>query len=232
MRRIGVVGKGQSADLEAILVRLAEWARAHEIELYAEESSLPATVHFPPLTADQDLDLLLALGGDGTLLRTARLRAGQEIPVLGVNMGQLGFLTAAQADDMETALDQVLAGDHHLDVRFTLEARVLHEGGAPDDHFLALNDFAIHKGGVARVTHLVPPVPHAHGEVDVGALGEREQEPGEESAQQGRAQAVVDNDIFQVCGQRRYRFATDRIRCKQDNKYAACGNNGVNVGNR
>jgi NAD+ kinase len=170
MRRIGVVGKGQGADLEAILVRLAEWAKAHEVELYAEESSLPATVHFGPLTADQDLDLLLALGGDGTLLRTARLRAGQEIPVLGVNMGQLGFLTAAQADDMETVLDQVLAGDHHLDVRFTLEARVMHEGGAPGDHFLALNDFAIHKGGVARVTHLDLSVGVGDGRDEIGSF--------------------------------------------------------------
>lgn len=170
MRRIGVVGKAQGADLVAILDRLAAWASTRDVELYAEPESLPIGVSLPPLSSDQRLDLLLSLGGDGTFLRAARLRAGEGIPVLGVNLGQLGFLTAVQSDGMENALDRVLAGEHELDVRLTLEARVLHPNGKEGSRFLALNDFAIHKGGVARVTHLNLCVSAGNGWEEVGSF--------------------------------------------------------------
>lgn len=170
MQRIGVVGKSQGTDLEKMLTRLSAWAAAHDAVLFAELESLPPGVPLPPLESDQELDLLLALGGDGTLLRAARLRAGENVPVLGVNLGQLGFLTAARGEDMEAALDQVAAGAHELDVRFTLEAHVVHAGGGAGGAFLALNDFAIHKGGVARVTHLDLSVTSGNGHDEIGSF--------------------------------------------------------------
>ena len=170
MQTIGVVGKGQDVELAAMLQRLEAWADERSVRVFGEVESLPESTRLPPLEADQPLDLLLALGGDGTLLRAARLRAGQGTPVLGVNMGQLGFLTAAQGNELERALDRVRAGEHHLDVRFTLEAQVVHAGGERGDHFLALNDFAIHKGGVARVTHLDVSVSADGGRDEVGSF--------------------------------------------------------------
>lgn len=170
MRRIGVVGKVLGADLDQILGRLVAWARRHDVELFADGDSVPVGPGLGPMDGDQPLDLLLALGGDGTFLRAARLRAGEEIPVLGVNLGQLGFLTAVQGEELEAALDRVRAGEHVLDVRMTLEARVVHGSGRPGRHFLALNDFAIHKGGVARVTHLELSVSAGNGRDEIGSV--------------------------------------------------------------
>jgi NAD+ kinase len=155
MRRIAVVPKPSGADLEEVLEHLVQWADLHGVELLAEEGSLPqGAPAMSVLSSANDVDLFLALGGDGTLLRAARLAAQGTAPVLGLNLGQLGFLTAAGGEELATCLDQVRAGDYELDVRFTLEASVTHADGRPGGRFLALNDFVIHKGGVARVTHI------------------------------------------------------------------------------
>ena len=100
------------------------------------------------------IDLLIALGGDGTLLRAGRSVAGRDIPVLGVNLGHLGFLTALPQTELEEHLALVLKGDYVLDRRHTLEACIVHDDGSQGELLLAWNDFVIHKRGVARVTRL------------------------------------------------------------------------------
>jgi len=155
MRRIAVVAKPAGTDLRETLDRLVSWADSHGVELVAESDSIPpdgpSIAIFEPADG---ADVFVALGGDGTLLRAARMSAGSGTPVLGLNLGQLGFLTAAGGDQLEASLDLVHTGEYELDDRFTLEARVVHGDGRPGGRFLALNDFVIHKGGVARVTRL------------------------------------------------------------------------------
>ena len=110
----------------------------------------------PALDLDAEpVDLILSLGGDGTLLRAARMVMPYDLPLLGVNMGDLGFLTSAGEAELESVLDRLAAGDYLLDRRVTLKAWVLDEHGAELDVHHALNDFVVHKATVAaRVTRL------------------------------------------------------------------------------
>jgi NAD+ kinase len=142
--------------LEPVLHRVRRFAEDRGIKVYYEEQTLP---HVPGEGALLDLDgervdLVLALGGDGTFLRASRLVAAQDVPVLGINVGHLGFLTSASEDQVEAALAQVAEGEFLLDPRFTLSATVLTSEGTPRASFMALNDFVVHKGGMARVARL------------------------------------------------------------------------------
>jgi NAD+ kinase len=107
-----------------------------------------------PLRDPAGIDLLVTLGGDGTLLRGVRQVVGHNVPVLGVNLGRLGFLTSVRPPDLEDALSKALAGEAYLDPRFTLEGRIINGDGAQGPRLWALNDLVLHKGGAARVTRL------------------------------------------------------------------------------
>jgi NAD+ kinase len=107
-----------------------------------------------PLDWDSlEADLVITLGGDGTLLRAARALAGRPVPVFGINMGGLGFLTATSAAGAWDGLDAVLAGRAPLERRMTLAAEIL-RGGIPVARHHALNEAVIHKGGSLRVIEL------------------------------------------------------------------------------
>jgi NAD+ kinase len=105
------------------------------------------------LAADP-VDLVVALGGDGTFLRASRLAVGTDVPVLGVNIGRLGFLTAIPAARLEAGLDQVVSGEAILEHRFRLRATLQRDGEFSRDEFYALNDVVVHTSGAARVTPL------------------------------------------------------------------------------
>jgi NAD+ kinase len=100
-----------------------------------------------------EADLVITLGGDGTLLRAARALAGREIPIFGVNMGGLGFLTSAPGTEVWEGLDAVLDGDAPLERRMTLAAEIV-RGGVPVACHHALNEAVLHKGGSLRVIEL------------------------------------------------------------------------------
>jgi NAD+ kinase len=146
------VGHVGYSGLDLALDTVRSFADTYDLELAAEagiRKLLPGSSALTPT----DIDLLLTFGGDGTLLRGARLVALQGTPVLGVNLGYLGFLTSVAPDELGQALRRVIAGDYWLDRRFTLDVHVVHDGvpGAP---YLALNDAVLHKGGFARVVRL------------------------------------------------------------------------------
>ena len=85
--------------------------------------------HAKPLREiGQQADLVIVLGGDGTLLRVARELDGADTPVLGINLGTLGFLTSVRSDDLPAATTQILAGDFEISERFALEASLLRNG--------------------------------------------------------------------------------------------------------
>lgn len=156
LRRIGVLGRSAHRDLPDCVQRLVRFAGDHDLDVCFEKHLL---AHAPEGARsldfdDEAVDFLIAFGGDGTLLRAGRMAAGQEIPVLGINIGHLGFLTAFPHLEMEDRLGRILGGDYVLDRRFMVEARVIQADGAGGDLLLAWNDFVIHKRGVARVTRL------------------------------------------------------------------------------
>lgn len=156
LRRLGVVARRWSDGLAPVAESLQRFCGERGIEVSYEEGAL---AHVPdgaqPLDLDgAPVDLLVALGGDGTFLRASRLVARQDVPVLGINVGHLGFLTSASEDELEAALAKVTEGDFVLDRRMTLKATVLDAEGQDIASFLALNDFVVHKEGMARVTQL------------------------------------------------------------------------------
>lgn len=157
VRRIGVTGANPAPRLLEVVERLRIFTESREIDLVPEEGLadvLGAKGESETLQwKESAVDFVVALGGDGTLLRTGRLAAGLGIPVLGINLGRLGFLTASPAGAMEACLEQVLEGDYHLDWRSTLEAEVSCADEATQP-FLAWNDVVVHKKGEARVTRL------------------------------------------------------------------------------
>lgn len=168
-RRIGIVGQRRDPTLEAVAHTLNELAREYGLELCPEQSLRDLFDPGGDFVPGR-FDLLISFGGDGTLLRGARLVATHHTPVLGVNLGHLGFLTSVGPGELEPAFEAVMDGQFWLDTRFTLEARVVDADGNPGGTHMALNDAVLHKGGFARVIRLAI------------YLGEDREEVGEYSA--------------------------------------------------
>lgn len=172
--RIGVVGNPSHGRLEDALVRLVARASELGVELVpdarisaAMEGQRPGLEELWP-----EVDCLLTLGGDGTLLQAAREAGPAGVPILGCNLGRLGFLTAGGGDELESMLGRLVAGELEEQERLTLEIRL--ERGAGDEAgstgarvsgarsdadleegpFYALNDAVVHKTGFARLISL------------------------------------------------------------------------------
>lgn len=165
--RIGVVGHPRYAALSEAFGTLCAFADRHGFEIFADDD-LPQSGRAALRIGEADtvpLDLLVTLGGDGTLLRGARLVACNETPVLGVNLGHLGFLTSTPANGLPAVLERLLAGDFWLDRRMTLEASVRSRSDGEGPSFLALNDAVLHKAGFARMLRLALKIGEAMEEV-------------------------------------------------------------------
>jgi NAD+ kinase len=134
-----------------VLRTLALEAPARGISLVTEPSLVPLWSQALPLLDDQPPDALLTFGGDGTLLRGVRLLNGRETPILGVNLGRIGFLTTITREGLPEALDALVSGRYVLERRLALLASIISDAGGVRTEQRALNDVAIHKSGVARV---------------------------------------------------------------------------------
>ncbi|MGH7518162.1 MAG: NAD(+)/NADH kinase [Gemmatimonadales bacterium] len=153
---VGVVGNPRYADLGHVLEHVAREAPARGITLYTEARLGPfwpgPVAHLDDLPLDHQLDALITFGGDGTLLRGARLLGNRPAtPILGVNLGRVGFLTTATLETLDQALTALVGGDYNVEQRQALTAAIVTAQGRVRATQTALNDVAIHKGGVARV---------------------------------------------------------------------------------
>lgn len=115
------------------------------------------------LAAVSGLDLLITLGGDGTILRAARLGASYAIPILGVKLGRLGFLAEVQPEDWREPLERLLAGDYWLERRMMLDADVQRDGLVVDAHgcelrYQALNEVVVSRGSLARLVQVATSI--------------------------------------------------------------------------
>jgi NAD+ kinase len=105
-------------------------------------------------TKTDDTDLILSIGGDGTILRAAQVVIPGKTPITGINLGNLGFMTELSVAEAEDELSRILAGEGWIDERSLLEARVTPAAGGPPKTFYALNDVVIARGAVARVIYV------------------------------------------------------------------------------
>lgn len=146
--KLGVLTRAGHPDPQPIADRLAGAAKRHGFELFGDEE-LRSLLDVPSLDGRTDeMDLILTLGGDGTLLAGARLAGPSGIPVMGCNLGDLGFLTAGPADELDEMLGCVADGGCVEERRLALDVR------CGDRAWYALNDAVVHKGGLARLLRM------------------------------------------------------------------------------
>jgi NAD+ kinase len=157
MKRIGIVVKPKKQEAASVLCPLVDWLTAHGREALVDREAATlcagAGTGLPRAEIVQRADLIVVLGGDGTLLSVARLLAGREVPILGVNLGGLGFLTEVTLPEMFSTLEAVLDSRFAVSRRMTLAARV-ERGGREIGAYLALNDVVITKTAPSRIVEL------------------------------------------------------------------------------
>lgn len=162
MKRIGIIAKQNKPETIPIARNLVEWFRPKKIEVYMEEGMVKQ--FHPPLvgphlisTGREDIpkkvEMIIVLGGDGTLLSVARLVGDHDVPILGVNLGGLGFLTEITLEELYRVLEKVVQGDFITDERVVLNASVIRRGERMAE-FTVLNDAVINKGALARIIDL------------------------------------------------------------------------------
>ena len=156
IQRVGIVSKPGRADIPPLLRQLTTWLDGRGIAVRADEATaayidLPGGVARARVAAG--CDLVIVLGGDGTLLSAARGVGDAEIPILAVNMGGLGFMMTTSPSELAVALEDVAQGNYDLDSRMVLAAQV-ERAGETVGSFLALNDIVVTKAAVARLLHL------------------------------------------------------------------------------
>ncbi len=154
-KRVGIIGKYADPTAGATLRALADHLLARNLEIVLDEATGEVWADHGLQTATREAigercDLVIVVGGDGTLLNAARSLAAYDIALLGINLGRLGFLTDISPSEMEQKLDEVLAGHYNEDERFLLHCTVIREGEHVNES-AALNDVVVHKWDVARM---------------------------------------------------------------------------------
>jgi NAD+ kinase len=162
LRRVGIVAKPDAARAPEVVTRLVEWLTARGIEVTLEKETAGIVPVVRATAANKAelpglSDLLIVLGGDGTLLSMARAVGDLGVPIMGVNLGGLGFLTATTLDEMLPSLEAVLEGRMIVEDRLMLKARVLRNGAGIFEH-MALNDVVITKSAMSRIINLTVSV--------------------------------------------------------------------------
>jgi NAD+ kinase len=157
MEKIGIIAKPFGFDIQKIAGDLLHWLKkknkkvflGQEIALHLKEN---AALFNSPLIP-QEMDLLIVLGGDGTLLSAARLIEGHHVPILGVNLGGLGFLTEITIEDLYPTLENIFQKKYSVDERIMLKTSVTRQGKKIAQSHV-LNDVIINKGTLAKMIKL------------------------------------------------------------------------------
>jgi len=146
VQQAGIITKLDDADASRYADRLKDWLAAKGIRTVLN-------------AIDPDLDILIVLGGDGTLLHIAEQAALLSIPVIGINLGYLGFLTEITEMETENALGRILGGPVTIENRLMLQARLISDGRT-NGHRYALNDVVINKNAQDRLLNLATRADH------------------------------------------------------------------------
>ena len=156
IKTAGIISKPNSTAAEEIVPKLIEWLRRRGIAVRIDDQTAyyaGGVAGMPRDEVPQSCDLVIVLGGDGTLLSAARAIGRREIPLFPVNLGGLGFLTAISIEDLYPELERALRGEHRIAKRKLMTTEVIREGNVIAS-FDALNDAVLTKSSIARMIDL------------------------------------------------------------------------------
>lgn len=173
IRSVGIVSKPRPEEVGRVAPQLLAWLEAHKLEVFydqetargiapagatAEGEGQPSAAAVMNRVVSREqlagrVDLIVVLGGDGTLLAAARSAGEHSVPILPVNLGALGFLTSVTLEELYPILDQILEGKKRISERVLLETQVMRDGQAIERH-RALNDAVLNKGALGRMVDL------------------------------------------------------------------------------
>lgn len=156
IKNVGIIVNFRKKQPVSLGRELIKWFLSRGMGVYATGEDALALEMDPEHTCEDICalaDCVLALGGDGTFLRAARIAAPSGIPILGINMGTLGFLTEIELNEVEESLQKLIENRYYLEDRMMLAAKVI-RGGKVVNSFVGLNDVVINKGPLSRLTTL------------------------------------------------------------------------------
>jgi len=163
MKRIGIIAKRKSDKAVSAVCETLPWFREQGYETLIDPNTA-VVLGIDPTPYEQirdEADVIVVFGGDGTLLSAARLVEGHDTPILGINLGGLGFMAEVPLEDIHPALERALAGQCSIEHRVMLRAYV-HRGGERIALSSVLNDVVINKSAVARLIHIDTAVDGEH----------------------------------------------------------------------
>lgn len=164
---LGIAVKPNRAGMREVLKRIGHWCLEHEIPVILEHAAAEdwtgAAAESMERTEMADkVDAVLVLGGDGTLLSVARSMEGKQVPIMGINLGHLGFLTSAGPGELVALLDAWLQGLLIQEEKLVLRARVVRRGRRVGPAYAVLNDVVVAKSALARLAPLSLAINNHH----------------------------------------------------------------------
>jgi NAD+ kinase len=158
IRTAGIISRPRREDIARVVPPLIKWLQARHVDVLCDRETGDCIGSLAGQTLPREelparTDLLIVLGGDGTLLAAARLAAERGVPILPVNLGGLGFLTTVSQEEMYPVLDEIFEGKNRVSDRVMLEAEVVREGKVIRRQ-IALNDAVLNKAALARIMDL------------------------------------------------------------------------------
>ncbi|MEO5359127.1 MAG: NAD(+)/NADH kinase [Nitrospirota bacterium] len=155
MKKIGIItrpGKGEALE---ILTGLIPWLNGHDCEVYVDKDTARqlGNIDFKECLRSEmalHVGLIIALGGDGTMLAASRIAARRGIPLFGINLGGLGFITEVNKSETYAVIEKVVSGECDIEERLMLDASVIRAGNVAA-RYTVLNDIVVNKGALARI---------------------------------------------------------------------------------
>ncbi len=154
--RVGIIGKKGKEKVYEIAKALYDWLKKQGVEVVVEKSlgdKIGAGNYALERELPEYVDIMVVLGGDGTFLNVSRLVHRYNIPIVGVNLGGLGFLAEFTQDEIYDIMERIIAGRYEIEEREMLEA-TLYQNGKKSSEYVVLNDFVINNGPISRLVDL------------------------------------------------------------------------------
>ncbi|MGB2697774.1 MAG: NAD(+)/NADH kinase [Candidatus Zixiibacteriota bacterium] len=155
MKSIGIIANPKKPDVKETVQGIINWAEKNDVEFYLGQEMVSLVENkekaFPRDELPRKAEVIISLGGDGTMLASARAVGKRGNPILGINLKSFGFITEIKANHLDKTLTRLLKKDFRIEQRMVLKAQIMDDD---EPNLYALNDVVIDKGGVARLIQM------------------------------------------------------------------------------